>query len=402
MGITKLLYGDCMEWLPKLPEGQTSLILADLPYNITDAEYDKNIIPLPELWQEYKRILQPGGIVALFAAQPFTTKLINSNPAWFKYCWYWDKVASTGALFAKVQPMRRIEEILIFQKPIDWLVIPEVKAIQEYLYQGKERAGLTAPKLHKLFNSYMYRHYFTNSQWAMIPERDYKKLQAAAPDVFSRPYSEMEKAYRAACQRYKLDNGTASMRYFPQGTYKLDTPRQNGVKQTEIYKKNTKVSYMQEFSGYPSNIIQIVSQTAETANNKRVHPSQKPVALLEYIIKTYTKPGELVVDNTMGSGSTGVAAINTGRGFIGMELDAAYYNTAVQRIKEAKQHKQQEAAKGGTDGEPARQGVTESDTQPQRPAVGSLFDMAYEPAANAGGVMRREWHTEAQRAGWAV
>ena len=109
------------------------------------------------------------------------------------------------------------------------------------------------------------------------------------------------------------------------------------------------------------------------------------MALLEYIIKTYTQPGELVVDNTMGSGSTGVAAINTGRGFIGMELDAAYYNAAVQRIKEAKQQKQQEAAKGDTDGEPARQGVTESDTQPQRPAVGSLFDMAYEPAANAGG-----------------
>ena len=386
MSITKLLYGDCMEWLPKLPGGQTSLILADLPYNITDAEYDTNIIPLPELWQEYKRILQPGGIVALFAAQPFTTKLINSNPAWFKYCWYWDKVCSTGALFAKVQPMRRIEEILIFQKPIDWLVIPEVKAVQEYLYQGKEQAGLTAPKLHELFNSYMYRHYFTNSQWTMIPERDYKKLQAAAPDIFTKPYSEMERAYRAACQRYKLDNGTASMRYFPQGVYKLDTPIQNGVKQTEIYKKNIKASYLQEFSGYPSNVIQMASQANETANNKRVHPSQKPVALLEYIIKTYTKAGELVVDNTMGSGSTGVAAINTGRGFIGIELDGVYYNAAVKRIKEAKQQ-QQEAAKGGTDGEPARQGVTESDTQAKRPDVGSLFDSLAGQESQQGGAV---------------
>lgn len=387
MSITKLLYGDCMEWLPKLPGGQTSLILADLPYNITDAEYDKNIIPLPELWQEYKRILQPGGIVALFASQPFTTKLINSNPAWFKYCWYWDKVCSTGALFAKVQPMRRIEEILIFQKPIDWLVIPEVKAIQEYLYQGKEKAGLTAPKLHKLFNSHMGRHYFTNSQWVMIPKRDYEKLQAAASDIFTLPYSQMERAYRAACQRYKLDNGTASMRYFPQGVYKLDKPIQNGVKRTEIYKKNTKASYLQEFSGYPSNVIQIASQTNEIANSKRVHPSQKPVALLEYIIKTYTKAGELVVDNTMGSGSTGVAAINTGRGFIGIELDGGYYNAAVKRIKEAKQQKQQEAAKGSTDGEPARQGVTESDTQAKRPAVGSLFDSLAGQESQQGGAV---------------
>lgn len=386
MSITKLLYGDCMEWLPKLPGGQTSLILADLPYNITDAEYDKNIIPLPELWQEYKRILQPGGIVALFAAQPFTTKLINSNPAWFKYCWYWDKICSTGALFAKVQPMRRIEEILIFQKPIDWLVIPEVKAIQEYLYQGKERAGLTAPKLYKLFNSHMGRHYFNHSQWTMIPARDYEKLQAAAPDIFTKPYSEMERAYRAACQRYKLDNGTASARYYPQGVYKLDEPKLQKVRKTEIYKKQAS-EYTQEYSGYPTNVIQIASQTAETANSKRVHPSQKPVALLEYIIKTYTKPGELVVDNTMGSGSAGVAAINTGRSFIGMELDAAYYNAAVQRIKEAKQQKQQEAAPGGTDEKEARQGVTESDTQAKRPAVGSLFDSLAGQESQQGGAV---------------
>lgn len=373
MSITKLLYGDCMEWLPKLPKGQISLVLADLPYNITDADYDKNVIPLPDLWQQYKRILQPGGIVALFASQPFTTKLINSNLACFKYCWYWDKVCTTGALFAKVQPMRRIEEILIFQKPIDWLVIPEVKAIQEYLYQGKERAGLTAPKLHELFNSYMYRHYFTNSQWTMIPERDYRKLQVAAPDIFTLPYSQMERAYRAACQRYKLDNGTASMRYFPQGVYKLDTPIKHSVKRAEIYKKNISTAYQQEYSGYPSNVIQITSQTEETANNKRVHPSQKPVALLEYIIKTYTQPGEIVVDNTMGSGSTGVAAINTGRGFIGIELDGVYYNAAVKRIKEAKQQ-QQETAKGGTDGEPDGRRVTESDTPQKEITLGSLFD----------------------------
>lgn len=104
MSITKLLYGDCMEWLPKLPRGQTSLIMADLPYNITDAEYDTNIIPLPELWQEYKRILQPGGIVALFAAQPFTTKLINSNPAWFSIVGIGIRYAAPGHCLPKCNP----------------------------------------------------------------------------------------------------------------------------------------------------------------------------------------------------------------------------------------------------------------------------------------------------------
>ena len=63
------------------------------------------------------------------------------------------------------------------------------------------------------------------------------------------------------------------------------------------------------------------------------HPTQKPVELLEWLIKTYTDEGELVLDNCMGSGSTGVACINTGRNFIGMELDEKYFNIAKERIE---------------------------------------------------------------------
>lgn len=68
---------------------------------------------------------------------------------------------------------------------------------------------------------------------------------------------------------------------------------------------------------------------------KGLHPTQKPVALLEYLIRTYTNEGETVLDNTMGSGSTGVAAVNTGRSFIGIELDPGYFETAQRRIQEA-------------------------------------------------------------------
>lgn len=67
-----------------------------------------------------------------------------------------------------------------------------------------------------------------------------------------------------------------------------------------------------------------------------VHPTQKPVALLEYLIKTYTNDGDVVLDNTMGSGSTGVACVNTGRNFIGMELEPKYFKIAKERIKQAK------------------------------------------------------------------
>ncbi len=82
---------------------------------------------------------------------------------------------------------------------------------------------------------------------------------------------------------------------------------------------------------YPTMILDF----AGVAVNELQHPAQKPVPLLEYLIKTYTNEGETVLDPTMGSGSTGVAAVNTGRGFIGMELDAGYFEIAQGRIKAA-------------------------------------------------------------------
>jgi len=85
---------------------------------------------------------------------------------------------------------------------------------------------------------------------------------------------------------------------------------------------------------YPTNIYQCNSLKDECNNAKRVHPTQKPVKLLEYLIKTYSQEGDTVLDFTMGSGSTGVACNNTNRNFIGIELDEDYYNIAVERCKD--------------------------------------------------------------------
>ena len=87
-----------------------------------------------------------------------------------------------------------------------------------------------------------------------------------------------------------------------------------------------------EATNYPNNVL-----SYSNGNNKNVHPTQKPIALLEYLIKTYTNEGETVLDFTMGSGSTGVACINTNRDFIGIELDENYFNIAKKRIEEAKE-----------------------------------------------------------------
>ena len=83
-----------------------------------------------------------------------------------------------------------------------------------------------------------------------------------------------------------------------------------------------------EYKGYPTNLLEFMRESG-------FHPTQKPVPLLEYLIKTYTNEGEIILDNTMGSGSTGVACINTNRKFIGIELEEKYFNIAKNRIEEA-------------------------------------------------------------------
>ena len=82
------------------------------------------------------------------------------------------------------------------------------------------------------------------------------------------------------------------------------------------------------------------------SDKRRLHSSQKPVALLEYLIKTYTNEGDLVLDNCTGPGSTGVAAINTNRRFIGIELDEQYFKIAENRINEAIKNKESEETNG--------------------------------------------------------
>lgn len=116
--------------------------------------------------------------------------------------------------------------------------------------------------------------------------------------------------------------------YYPQMSY--------GGKPYKVTKVSTSPNYNSfrdtprintEGSRFPKTVLQFPTE-------KGLHPTQKPVALLEYLIKTYTKPGDVILDNVMGSGSTGVAALNTGRRFLGIEKDPTYYEIAKKRINE--------------------------------------------------------------------
>ncbi len=226
--------------MQEIPEQSIDCIICDLPYGVTDCKWD-NLIPFPELWKQYKRIIKPNGAIVLFSIQPFTTKLIHSNLKDFRYCWYWKKNNKTGAPFAKVQPMRCIEDICVF-----------------------------------------YQHKPT---------------------------------------------------YNPQGIKKLDKPITKRKPQNPgVYAFRGNGS-PQQYTNYPVNLIEF----SGVHSKEREHPTQKPISLLEYLVKTYTNEGETVLDNCMGSGSTGVACMNAGRKFIGIEKDLQYYNIAKNRITKIKE-----------------------------------------------------------------
>ena len=113
-------------------------------------------------------------------------------------------------------------------------------------------------------------------------------------------------------QKYKNESKVKNLKHMASGKYKYENRMGNGY-------------------GYPLNIIKISQE------DKSSHPTQKPVALYEYLIRTYTNPGEIVLDIAFGSGTTGVACAQTGRNFIGIEIDETYFNIAKKRINKARQ-----------------------------------------------------------------
>ena len=124
-----------------------------------------------------------------------------------------------------------------------------------------------------------------------------------------------------------------NMPYYPQGLTPCNLVKKRKLKhkkENTYQRKNSAENnegHIQTFTGYPSNFLEF-----SNGNNSTVHPTQKPVDLLEYLICTYTNEGEIVLDNCAGSGSTAIAAINSNRNFIGFELDVTYYNLAKERI----------------------------------------------------------------------
>lgn len=236
----KLYNDECLSVMDNLiAEGiQVDAVICDPPYGTTACSWDK-IIDFNKMWQKLDKLVKPNGAIVLFGAQPFTYKLISSNPKMFRYEYIWEKNRTTNFLNSKKMPMRKHENILVF----------------------------------------------------------YKKL----------------------CT------------YNPQGLIKYDKHIKARKTHTKVYGQNKGKEYTQKYTNYPHSILKF------NCVQKNVHPTEKPVELMEFLVKTYTNECETVLDFTMGSGTTGVACIKNNRNFIGIELDEKYFEIAKKRIMEVKE-----------------------------------------------------------------
>ena len=235
-GIT-LLRGDCFERMKEIADGSVDMILTDPPYGVTQCKWDK-AQPFAPMWEEYRRIIKPNGCIAIFAGEPFSSALIQSNLKMYRYELIWQKNAASDFLNAPRKPLNIHDKIQIF-------------------YQ-------TSPTYH--------------------PQKTKGKPYRRPP---SRALREM---YRELEERERVNETGAR---------------------------------------YPTTVIRFPIE-------RGLHPTQKPVPLLAWLIRTYTDAGDVVLDSFMGSGSTGVACVQEGRRFIGIEREDKYFEVAKRRIEEAR------------------------------------------------------------------
>ena len=302
----KLHKGDCLIESDKIESGSVDLILTDLPYGTVKdlgnsdtiqhgmkgkTEWD-SVIDTDKIMKIANRILRKNGKMILTAQQPFTNELINKAlpnlP--FNYSMIWEKDHFANALTAKKAPLNYYEDVLVFSKKYD---LEGLHPLRIYFKNVMEFIGLNLKQINTKLEHRRSEHcfYLDSTQFGLCTEKTYLELI----EVFNinnikefKTFKELKEIEFKYETRFNLWEGNK-------------------------YKSNI-LKYKKDYTGH--------------------HPTQKPVLLLEDLIKTFSNEKDLVVDLTMGSGSTGVACKNTNRNFIGIEQDQNYFNIAQKRIKE--------------------------------------------------------------------
>jgi len=300
----ELYKGDCLIESDKIESGSVDLILTDLPYgtvkgaqldgwNGTKTDWDE-VIDTNEIYTVANRILRKNGKMVLFCQEPFTTELINKAipniP--FSYRMIWEKDHYANALIAKKAPVNYYEDVLVFSKNHDTEAIHELrpyfKIVMDYI-------GLNLKQINTKLGHRRAEHtfYIDSTQYGLCTKKTYLELI----EVFG---IDKMQGFKEFAELKEIDN-----------QFKKKFASTFNLWEGKKYKSNI-LKYKKDYTGY--------------------HPTQKPVLLLEDLIKTFSNENDLVVDLTMGSGSTGVAAKNTNRNFIGIEQDEKYFNIAKNRI----------------------------------------------------------------------
>lgn len=288
--------------MKNIPDGSVDLILCDLPYgnihgmvlkgwNINTTNWDSKLDG-NALFAEYERILRRNGTVILFSMCPYTSELRSGkyNNIEFAYPMIWKKNHFASPLSAKKAPVSYFEDISVFYKVHDRQLL---NPLRQYFAKVMDFMCVSSCKeVNKVLGHRRAEHvfYIDTLQFSLCTEKTYQELI----DRFGIDRMEGFKTF-AECAR--IENSFRRTFNLPEGC------------------------------GHMSNVLEYKKEY------QGLHPTQKPVALLEHLVKTYTNEGDLVVDNCMGSGSTGVACLNTGRDFIGIELDEEYFRIAKDRIE---------------------------------------------------------------------
>ncbi len=314
IGKHKLYLGDCLKILPKLDSGTVDLVLVDPPYGTVKDIGTRNvkhgmvgrvswdtIIPTKQLLSELARVLRWRGRACIFSQQPYTTELINAATTEFAHTYnmIWVKDHFANALTAKVAPLNYYEDIVVFQKMYD---VERLNPARQYFKLIMKEIAVKRNRLLDMFgNAIDHCLRVDSNQFGLCSEETYKKLTAT--------FKLHKKRWYKTYQQLRVDLTSA------ESTFNLP----DGSK----HRTNVLV-HKKDYEGY--------------------HTTQKPVALLEEIIEMFTNKGMVVLDNTMGSGSTGVACVNTGRKFIGIEKDKNYFKIAKTRIRKARKFKRKQRA----------------------------------------------------------
>ena len=295
-----LRLGDCLIESDKIESGSVDLILTDLPYgNMNGAGLDgwKNnktgwdfAIEPKNVYEIANRILRKNGKMVLFSQEPYTSKMINEAIANIplNYRMIWKKDHFANALIAKKAPVSYFEDILVFTKEYD---IENLHPIRDYAKLIMCFIGLKLKQINTKLGHRKAEHFFyiNSTQFELCTEQIYDELISV----------------------FQIEKMLGYKTYYE-------------LKQINQQYENT--FNLQEGSKFKSNVLEYKK------DYEGLHPTQKPVLLLEDLIKTFSNEGNLVVDLTMGSGTTGVACKNTNRSFIGIEKDEAYFKIAEQRI----------------------------------------------------------------------